>query len=84
MAEERYHRRLNSEQEFQSKIKMAVNRRNQLKCSMTKKATVLHALRIRKIIADAIHNFYKTPKKFNRGDADDYGDDVGATMSVGN
>ena len=42
MAEERWNRRLHAEEEFQAKIKIAVNRRHQLKQSMIKNSTVLH------------------------------------------
>lgn len=80
MAEERYNRKVGAEQEFQSKIKNAVSRRSHLKTSMEKKATVLHALRIRKIINEVIHNFYKPPKKYDREAA---GYDGGASVSVG-
>lgn len=44
---------------------------------MEKKSTVLHAVRIRKIISETIHNFYKPPKKYSRGDpADEYGEET--------
>ena len=44
---------------------------------MEKKSEVLHALRIRKIINDTIHNFYKPPKKYVRGDPnDEYGEEA--------
>ena len=47
---------------------------------MEKKSTALHQARIRKIISDTIQNFYKQPKKYNRGDnATEYGDDPPAT-----